>query len=506
MKNSINYIIVITLALAFMSCDDYLEKNPDQRTSLDSPEKVGELLVNAYPNNTYQMFCFSMSDNAVDKGPGNTYNRTNEQSYMWDDCTDNDQDTPSAYWNACYEAISHCNLALDFMKTKMTVKEGNASIDKTYAPYYGEALVARAYSHFMLLNLWAKPYNPATSNEDLGIPYVTTSEREVFVVYKRETVAKVYDLIEKDLLEGLKYIDDKAYQSPKYHFNKAAANTFASRFYLYKGNWDKVIEYSNKVVYTNPRGQLRDLKGTYKNMDTKEMLAEYTKASEKANLLLTSTVSNWFFWMQANYRYSMSVNLYNALFKTTFTGGSMVQDIYGSAPNVMILKYPLYEKKSGMNSNTGWYCVMTPVFVVEEALFNRAEAYIMKGNKTEAVADIDSYMSTRDKKYGLVGAITVDKVDSSYPESRANFKLSPFYEIDESNRAILNCIVDLRRKEFFYEGMRWFDIRRFNMPVKHYYRNGDKGIEMLNLTEKDNRKVLQIPVFAQQYGIQPNQR
>ncbi|XLL74012.1 RagB/SusD family nutrient uptake outer membrane protein, partial [Myroides odoratimimus] len=36
-----------------------------------------------------------------------------------------------------------------------------------------EALLARAYNHFMLVNLWAKHYNPATAESDLGIPYVT---------------------------------------------------------------------------------------------------------------------------------------------------------------------------------------------------------------------------------------------------------------------------------------------------------------------------------------------
>ncbi len=504
--NKFKYIIGITLTLIFMSCDDYLDKNPDQRTTLNSPEKVSELLVNAYPNNTYQMFCFSMSDNAVDKGPGNMYNRVNEQSYMWEDCTDTDQDSPTAYWNACYEAISHANLALDFMESKITIVDGERIIEKSYQPYYGEALVARAYAHFMLVNLWGKHYDPNTADTDLGIPYVTRSEKNVFVEYKRETVARVYELIEKDLLEGINYLDDNSYQAPKYHFNLAAANTFASRFYLYKGDFDKVLQYSNKVVYSYATGQLRDLKGKYKKMDTQEMLAEYTKATEKANLLLTSTVSNWFFYMQGNYRYSMSINLYNSLFTNTFMGGKMVQDIYGVAPNVMILKYSLYEKRSGMNSSIGWYCVMTPVFVIEEALFNRAEAYAMKGEKTLAVADIDAYMAARDIKYQTVGPVTVDKVESAYPEARVNFQLNPFYEIKEENRAILNCIVDLRRKEFMYEGMRWFDLRRFHMPVKHYYRDGDNELEMIELEAKDARKTLQIPVFAQQYGIIANER
>ena len=67
----------------------------------------------------------------------------------------------------------------------------------------GEALLARAYAHFMLVNLFAKHYDPNTATSDLGIPYVTTPETEFIKEYNRASVARVYDLVEQDMLEGI---------------------------------------------------------------------------------------------------------------------------------------------------------------------------------------------------------------------------------------------------------------------------------------------------------------
>ena len=103
-----------------------------------------------------------------------------------------------------------------------------------YSAQKGEALVARAYAHFMLVNFFSKFYDPATASTDPGIPYVTEPEKVFIKQYDRKTVQYVYDMIEKDLLEGLPLYRIRNYNVPRYHFNRAAANAFATRFYLYK--------------------------------------------------------------------------------------------------------------------------------------------------------------------------------------------------------------------------------------------------------------------------------
>ena len=54
MKKSIFYTFGLALAaIAFASCDDFLDKMPDSRAELDTEEKVVKMLVSAYPDNTY---------------------------------------------------------------------------------------------------------------------------------------------------------------------------------------------------------------------------------------------------------------------------------------------------------------------------------------------------------------------------------------------------------------------------------------------------------------------
>ena len=113
-KYSLYFFIVLLVANA--GCKKYLEHLPDNRTELNSPEKVSQLLGTAYPQANYMDFCESLSDNVADKGVGEQ-DITNADSYRYKDVTDNQQDSPEYYWNACYAAIAAANHALEACNT-----------------------------------------------------------------------------------------------------------------------------------------------------------------------------------------------------------------------------------------------------------------------------------------------------------------------------------------------------------------------------------------------------
>ena len=192
-------------------------------------KKINQLIISAYPQGNYHAMASIMSDNADDKETSEN-NQTETELYQWKEVIGEGKDTPTYYWMRCYNAIAHANQAL------ASIEElgGGTSFNAQKA----EALLCRAYAHFMLVNLWSKHYNPATASNDMGVPYVLKPETELLVTYKRQSVKQVYDMIEKDLTTGLPLIGD-SYEQPKFHFNKLAANAFAARFYLYKGDWDK---------------------------------------------------------------------------------------------------------------------------------------------------------------------------------------------------------------------------------------------------------------------------
>src|SRR5690606_12935630 len=80
----------------------------------------------------------------------------------------------------------------------------------------------------------------------------------------------------------------------KYHFTRSAAHAFAVRFYLFKGEFDKVVDHADLVFADNDfASRLRPWNTTYQTLPADELRATYTKATESANLLLCETASRW---------------------------------------------------------------------------------------------------------------------------------------------------------------------------------------------------------------------
>lgn len=188
-------ILAIVLLISFSSCDKYLEVEPDMRTEINTVDKVAKLVGSAYPGYGYLAMAETYSDNVNDKGPtsGAPLLDPYVDLYKWNDIAGSGNNTPTQYWNACYSAISSANQALESI--------ANFNLGNDALPYKGEALVARAYAHFMLVTFFAKAYEKGAANDSPGIPYVLNPEKEAIIQYSRGTVQSVYDQIQKDLEE-----------------------------------------------------------------------------------------------------------------------------------------------------------------------------------------------------------------------------------------------------------------------------------------------------------------
>lgn len=482
-KQGLIYLSLIALP-GITACKKFLDQPPDNRAALNSPEQVAQLLGTAYPQANYMSFFESISDNVGDKGAG-LAERTNSAPYHFLDVPETEQDSPEFYWQACYAAIAAANQALEICNT--------ATPRSAYTSQRGEALLARAYAHFMLVNVFSKVYDPASASADPGIPYVTTPEKEVEKQYDRKTVAYVYDMIEKDITEGLPLIDDKRYTVPRYHFTRAAAHAFAARYYLFKRDYAKVVEHANQVFASgNVVSVLRPWNTTYLNITYLELFARYAKATEPANLLLVETVS----WWARNYyslRYGLTARIQDQIFGNNVTGGQWAfefQTFTVGTDNYLLPKINEHFVRSSVNADIGVGYVVVPLLTTEEALFNRIEANAYLGNSTAAIADLNTYASTRIRNY-----------DASQHTITAA-RLRTFYGTSDLRSAILGALFSFKRAEYVQEGMRWLDLIRYKVPVMHLTFEGD----LLELSAEDPRRVFQIPQSAQQAGIKLNPR
>ena len=483
-------ILIVTLAgLGAAGCNDFLSKAPDNRAQLDSKEKIAELLVTAYPEANYMTFCEAMSDNAEDN-PSASKDARNADPYFWRDGTSTEQDSPEFYWNGCYAAIAAANHALRSIESK-----GDPSL---YNDQKGEALVARAYSHFMLVSLFAKAYDANTAAGDAGIPFVTDPETVSFKNYTRGTVQSVYDNIEKDRTEGLSLLNDQAYQSgsdasgvASYHFTKAAAHAFATRFYLFKKDYEKVLEHANAVFPSGDfKDNMRPWNTTYKAYSANELAATYTKSSENANLLLCETLSDWANTFNS-VEYATGASKYQEIFPNPTGAMYAFSTLYTSRGVYFVYKFKPHFVRTGTNANTGYTYTVTPLFSTEEVLLSRAEAYAMTTRFHEAMADLNVWASTRITNYNAeTDAVTYNK-------------LYNYYHNNNNQEAIVSAVLDFRRVEFLHEGLRWFDILRHKLTVTHSTYDGVTE----ELKPGDPRRILQIPREAVSLGgLDPNPR
>lgn len=489
MKNN-KYItgVLLALILILSGCEDFLSTVPDStRTNIKTPDQMSKLLTTAYPRASYIGFSEAMSDNVGDKGVG-TDDITNRQSFLFNEITASadEEDTPEMYWSECYRAISVANEAL-----KICSEVENPSL---FSAQKGEALLARAYAHFMLVSFFCKFYDPATDNSSPGIPYVTEPEDIVIKKYERKTVAYVYEMIEKDLLAGLQLVRDAGYSVPKYHFNVAAANAFASRFYLVKKQYDKVLTHCAAAFPGGDLGSnLRPWNTTYAGLSYDGIYKIYSRATESANLLLTEARSLHGRYV-ATYRYGLTYSKYQEVFASSaIASGSAdwVYPIYYQGDNnYFVPKLEEYFVRESVNAEIGFPYIMIPLFTAEEVLFNRAEANVYLGNTTAALSDLNLFASKRIRQYNASNhTITTAKIRS-------------YYGTNNVQTGLLNTILDFKRTEFLQEGMRWFDMMRYKITVTHTTREGST----IEVPSTDPRRVLQLPQSVKVSGINLNER
>lgn len=521
-----NIFALATAALALSSCNKFLDQMPDNRTTLDTQDKVIALLVSAYPDAPYFVTNEFYSDNVDETAIANPdYSLLDDQLYHWQDVTAAGNDTPDKLWEACYRAIAAANHALEAIPNLPDSEELHAA--------KGEALLCRAYAHFILVNTFCQAYNPIYANEDLGVPYMDHAEKELNPQYERGTVAEVYAKIASDLEEGLPLVNDAIYKVPKYHFNVKAAYAFAARFYLFYQKWDKAIECANKVLGSAPAGMLRDWAANgalgLQSADGKRLLRtmDYIDYAHKCNLLLMTSVTE----------YGVAWGPYRAY--TRFAHGNWLDqtetfraitapwgrnyspysppysDNNGTTDKAYGWRIPyLFEYKDPVNQ-IGFPHAVTPVLTTDETLLVRAEAYIMQKNYTAALEDMNLWVQNycSGSKTMTLASINSWASDTDFhkaeaPTTKKKFD-APAFPIEAGDQeAMCYAIVHMRRVETCHLGLRLYDVKRYGITMTRRKLLHPTQLDATTgeLKPRDPRCAVQIPSEVILAGLPANPR
>lgn len=517
MKKNIIIILFVSFVGVFAACNDFLDTMPDNRAEVNTVEKITKLLVSAYPTNCITLIAEMSSDNAMDNGTNFTpFNLEQEDAYLWKDITATGNDAPKAIWDGHYGAIAAANQALQAIEDMGDLKE--------LQPQKGEALIARAYSHFVLSTLFCLPYNPETADSDMGLPYSEKPETQVMVEYERGTMSELYSKIDADIEAGLPLINDAIYSVPKYHFNKKAAHAFAARFNLYYQKYDKVIKYANEVLGANPNAVIRDWSAYDKLASNWDVRSDaYINASEATNLLLLPVYSGYPYIfgpyaLGQRYGNARDIVMNESLRAPGLWGTYQNQYAYsmwGLEQKFALPKVGAYFEYTDKVAGVGYLHGVYIGFTADETLLCRAEAYILKGDSNKGVADINTWIRNRTK-------VKEDFTKNEIVEFYSNIKYMPLGNINEATQrtvkkqlnpqgfvvsageqeSLIQCVLHLRRIETIHEGLRWSDIKRYGIEIAH---NRD-GLADDILKKDDPRRAVQLPQDVIEAGLPANPR
>ncbi len=558
--------------VALSSCSDFLDKDPDNRVDPQTLKQLRELMVDGYSSTSYACVGELSSDNVIDNNSSSdagvrysraSYSAGDDQLYRWDAVTmSQDNDSPTGTWSGCYGAIATCNAVLqkiaEFEETGQTYDGELSGDDWTELnAIKGEALLSRAWHHFILCNVFCMPYGgPEKSKTIQGIPYITEPETTVKPHYDRGNLAHDYDMIEKDILEGLPLINDGYYEVPKYHFNKAGANAFAARFFLYKREYEKVVEYATaafkgndpstmantlwqqtSLYYISDMGRYNtsilrpnvwQLWTSYSTWRRRQSSARYACGRMAKRASIQGPGPSW-----ENCRYSNSRTKESFAMMPCFNGfcGSASSQEYGSyfAGNCFE-QFEYTDKIAGI----GYAHMIRAEFTAQQTLLDRAEAYFFLGEIELGMADLqmwnDEHFVTTDTR---MTELTETQINNFYPRCLKKYVANvdrtdladkysdsiwfgiakpinldivfpgATHQLTSAIEPYIQCVQHFRRIEQIHTGQRWFEIKRLGLEVIHT-QGADNTRYVLRYADDEMRYAIEVPYSAISAGLEPN--
>lgn len=347
-------------------------------------------------------------------------------------------------WQTCYKPIYLFNTVI-----------GN--VDRATGPEQerkrlkAEALLGRGYEYLLLVNLYAKVYNPATANKDLAVPFITSVDI-TDPTPGRSTVQEIYDHIISDITAALPDLP-RDNSANRFRGSLAGAHGTLARAYLYMSNFSKAAEHAQLALDNGPNAVvdytiISDAKGI--PSINKRPDALYARLGGSSNLSRDLPTLDFL----------KSFDTRDLRLKIFYTSlGDFSFNIRGRTFFVHSGAIP-----GGAAPNWG-------ISVAEMRLI-LAEAAARNNDLTTACNQLDFVRKVRFMPANYQKYISTDKEE------------------------VLQKVLTERTFELAFCGLRWFDMRRLDaeggMPaVNRYAGNGDL---IATLAPGSPRYTLQIPV------------
>ena len=496
------YILIISAALALInlnSCSEneleLLPPSADYAENINTEDKLQKMLNGAYYSigsvsaygNDLLVFGDILGDKIFNTPSRASFLQTSEYNY-------NPNQNQFGFYGTLYKTIVSSNIVIN----NTLVEESNVT-----KRIKGEAKILRALAYFTLVNYYSA--SPTSGvNQEYGVPLVL-GDYDVLIQPARATVAEVYNQIIKDLTEGMSQTSNPA---TKVTLGADAAKLLLSKVYLTRraaGDAQLALQYSteliNKAVASyapndptsdptnskpNPFITSKDLPAANYNNYFRGQDDSYSENHPETIWELDiNSLSNAVLGLGSN----GALPVYYSLGDNTRRGllaNRTFYDSFGSATVIDVRRGPintgLFSSQAVPSSDTPlglWINkypratrarVETPplespplvsfvrnikILRFSEAYFNRMEALRLLGQEGLALTELNAFAASRK---GLTYTNSTD---------------------------LLTNILTEKSKEFYGEGQRFLDLKRYNLPV-----NRPSNCTTCELQATDKRFVL----------------
>ena len=441
-------IMMSLLIVSAAACEDYTDLTPKGSLVIETADQFLETV--SLPNRGYPINNFQyLSDDQWMKEAdviGKTPN-INTINFTFDETTDRvSLLNTSSFYNQAYTYINRWNTIISLVDDS----KGEASTKQLAK---AEAKIFRAYDHFLLVNTYAKGYDPQTAATDGGICIMDKFDLEAQP--SKSTVAQVYAFIQKDIDEALPYLQEKPMDV--YHPSLAFAYAFKAKVHLFKREIasakaaaEKSLSYNNKifdmVAYNTQGGPNVVAVPAANNIEVLSYMymTGYTEMNFAYQYIISPELRTLFGTNDARF---------NLFFNTTST------------------------TNLDQGSNTAyWATVYTKFFYptvgmkTTEVYLMLAECYAREDKFTEAVDVLNTLRAKR---------ILSGTVNLAVPTTR---------------KETMDLVINERRKELLLGFNRFFDLKRLNTETE-YAKTVTRVFPIVNKT-----------VPQKTYTLQPNSR
>ncbi|MCB6971973.1 MULTISPECIES: RagB/SusD family nutrient uptake outer membrane protein [Butyricimonas] len=457
-------IYILPLVCLFVACSDFLDYKDNDKIIPSELIEYNELIYGELIDKSSSSTCYNLLIMSDDVGSWVKGNSSDERIryknwYSWAKETqitpDGDEMIDPA-WEFLYHKILMCNV----IENDVSVIEDD--LEGVKYRLLGEVQAIRAMSYWYLVNMYGEPYRSAEQAKTaMGVPV----NKEISIldkIYERESLSTIYELIEENLKSALVNLGKGEQKNTIFRPNKDIVRLFLSRIYLEQKRYGDVITVCNDLLEETNKSILPLEKMTGNNYSNEHPVI----SRDGGNLLFSwwnrDAVSGFNSNSYSIGKYCVSPDLKNMIKQNPddVRGNSYVYWDYDGAV--------LY-KFSESNSKCYRMC-----YRIEEAYFNRAEAYIYTDQRDLAMQDLTQVYKQR--------------VKGEEPKLEAS--------VDE---AAIEILRNEKRKEFCFEDIRWFDIRRWGLPVEHQYQdiNDENEYQTFVLEAESPNYILPLPLDIQ---------